>query len=58
MGTHKSVYYREAYTALNLLGDFGGFSDAMALIFGLLVSFYSARMFNASIAEEIPFKES
>ena len=54
MGDNKSIYKREAYTVLNLLGDFGGFSDALALIFGLFFSFYSTNMFKATIAGEIP----
>ena len=58
MGSNKSIYKREAYTVLNLIGDFGGFTDALALIFGLLVSFYSAYMFKATIAEEIPHSSS
>ena len=55
MGDNKSIYKREAYTALSLLGDFGGFSDALALIFGIFVSIYRTKMFNATIAEEIPY---
>ena len=54
MGDNKSVYRREAYSALSLLGDFGGFADALTLIFGLSASIYSAKMFNAAISEEIP----
>ena len=56
MGNNKSIYRREAYTFLGLLGDFGGFVDALFLIAGLFTSFYSARMFTASIAAELPFK--
>ena len=55
MGNNKSIYKREAYTALSLLGDFGGFTDALALIFGLFASVYSTKMFNAAIAQEIPY---
>ena len=58
MGDNKAVYKREAYTALSLLGDFGGFTDALALIFGLFASLYSAKMFNAAIAEEIPYSSN
>ena len=50
-----SVYEREAYTILNLLGDFGGFTDALVLIISLFTSVYSARMFNAAIAAELPY---
>ena len=55
MGDNKSVYRREAYSVLSLLGDFGGFTDALALIFGLFASIYSAKMFNAEIAGQMPF---
>ena len=58
MGNIKSVYSREAYTILSLLGDFGGFTDALVLIISLFTSFYSARMFNAAIAEELPYSTS
>ena len=45
MGNNKSIFKREAYTVLSLLGDFGGFTDALVLIIGLFTSFYSSRMF-------------
>ena len=54
MSANKSVYSREAYTLLNLLGDFGGFADALLLIIGGLTSLYSAKMFSAAIATELP----
>ena len=57
MGDNKSIYKREAYTILSLLGDFGGFTDALALIIGLFVSFYSAKMFTAAIAQELPYSD-
>ena len=55
MGNNKSVYKREAYTILSLLGDFGGFTDALVLLVGVFASVYSARMFNAAIASELPY---
>ena len=55
MGDNKSIYKREAYTILSLLGDFGGFADALVLLIGLITSFYSARMFTAAIASELPY---
>ena len=55
MGENKSIYKREAYTILSLLGDFGGFADALALLIGLFASFYSARMYTAAIASELPY---
>ena len=41
---------RRAYTIMNLLGDFGGFNDAIIFIIGTFLSAYSARMFESSIA--------
>ena len=35
---------------MNLLGDFGGFNDAIIMIIGFVMSYYSARMFFADIA--------
>ena len=52
MGDNKSIYKRQAYTILSLLGDFGGFTDALVLLVGIFASTYSARMFSAAIASE------
>ena len=38
----KTYYEREAYTFLELLGDFGGFNDALFLIIGTISSFYAS----------------
>ena len=56
MGQNKSVFKREAYTILGLLGDFGGFTDAVILIFGIFGSFYSRSMFTGAIAQELPYQ--
>ena len=53
----KLIYEREAYSFLSLLGDFGGFTDALALIIGIFASRYSARMFIAATAAELPHDE-
>ena len=50
LGNKKMYYEREAYTFLELLGDFGGFNDALFLIIGTLSSFYASQMYQASIA--------
>ena len=42
LSTSKKAYERQAYTILELLGDFGGFNDAMVMLVGLVVSFYNA----------------
>ena len=54
MSDNKSIYKREAYTILSLLGDFGGFTDALTLIIGTFTSVYSAKMFDAAISSELP----
>ena len=46
----KTTIKRKAYSMLNLLGDFGGFNDAMFFIFGTLLTAYSAKMFESSLA--------
>ena len=57
MGDNKSIYKRQAYTILSLLGDFGGFVDALVLLLGLFARFYGAKMFLASISSELPYAE-
>ena len=42
LSTSKKEYEREAYTILELLGDFGGFNDGLFMLVGLVSSFYSA----------------
>ena len=46
LSARKRVEKRKAYTILELLGDFGGFNDAIFLIFSLPMSIYSAAMYN------------
>ena len=45
----KNIKERQAYTILSLLGDFGGFNDAIFSVFGLIMSFYSERMFQREL---------
>ena len=42
LSSKKTYYDREAYTFLELLGDFGGFNDALFLIIGTLGSFFAS----------------
>ena len=39
------------------LGDFGGFKDAVLLIIGSLVSFYSAKVYSLEVASELPAQD-
>ena len=45
---------RSPYTVFILLGDFGGFQGAVILIPSFLMSFYSAKMFERSLATGMP----
>ena len=50
-----SVTYseRRAYTFMDLLGDFGGFNDAIVFIVSTIFASYSARMYEDSIAKRL-----
>lgn len=39
---------------LDLVGDMGGFSDAIFILAGILVKQYNSALFQASISEQIP----
>ena len=39
------IQERESYTFMTLMADFGGFNDAIVLIFTVLMSSYNSRMF-------------
>ena len=45
---------RSPYTVFILLGDFGGFQGAIILIPSFLMSLYSSRMFERSLASDVP----
>ena len=38
-----------------MLGDFGGFNDALFMIASMLVSFYRSQMYEAEIAKELNY---
>ena len=42
----KKFETRQAYTLLELLGDFGGFNDAIYFLISFPMSFYTSSMFN------------
>ena len=54
MSNIKHIHKREAYTFFDLIGDFGGFNDAMFLLIGLVITFYSAKAYENKIASELP----
>ena len=41
---------------MTLMADFGGFNDAIVLIFTVLMSIYNTRMFKQAIYAEMPVK--
>ena len=53
MSNQKNFYSRSAYTFLTLLGDFGGFNDAIVFLISLFMGGYSAKMYAAQIASEL-----
>ena len=53
LSNNKQYYERSAYTILTLLGDFGGFNDAIIFLISSFVSTYSTRMYLAEISSEL-----
>ena len=54
LSTTKNIYERESETILNLLGDIGGFQEAIYLVLSPLMLFYSAKWFAISISNGAP----
>ena len=52
----KRVIERKAYTFMILIGDIGGFSGAIIMLPSLFMSWYSSKMFSASILLVTPIK--
>ena len=53
MSESITYYERRAYTFMDLLGDFGGFNDAIIFIVSTVFASYSASMFEATIASSL-----
>jgi len=54
LGTTRNDYERSPYTFFTLLGDIGGFYEAILLLPTFLMSFYSASMFQKSLTSDLP----
>ena len=54
LSTTKNIYERESETILNLLGDIGGFLEAIYLVLSPMMLFYSAKWFAISISNGAP----
>ena len=52
----KRQFERTVYSVIDLLGDAGGFYGAIVSVFSSIVSWYSTRMYQASISNEMPVK--
>ena len=53
MSKNKRVESRQAYTLFDLLGDFGGFNDAIYFLLSLPMGMYSSSMYTKHIASLI-----
>ena len=50
----KKTYERTTWTFFSFIGDVGGFNGAIGILPTYLMSYYSARMYQASIFNEVP----
>ena len=57
LDNNKVNYERQAYSFFKLLGDFGGFNDALIFLVGNFTALYGSRMFSASIASTLPIEK-
>ena len=53
----KRTYERQAYTFMTLLGDIGGFNSAILVFPVFLMAWYSERMYQSSVYQELPVKK-
>ena len=58
LSENKTLYERKAYTFMILVGDIGGFYGAIIGLPAYFLSWYSSRMFGASIYEQLPVNDS
>ena len=54
MTNKKLLHKRQVYTLFNILEDFGGFSGSIIMVFKFLMSFYTKRVYQDSISQELP----
>ena len=53
----KRIYERQAYTFMTLIGDIGGFNSAIYILPAYLMAWYSERMYQSSVYQELPVKK-
>ena len=56
LSDRTNSYERSAYNFLTLIGDIGGFNGAIIILPTYLMSFYSSRMYQASVYSEMPVR--
>ena len=54
LSSNKYIHERKSQTVLNIIGDVGGFNDAILLLFGPLILLYSSKKFDLSVPEGAP----
>ena len=50
----KKTYERTTWTFFSFIGDVGGFNSAIIIFPSYIMSFYSSRMYQASIFKDVP----
>ena len=58
LSKNKKSIEIHSYTFMLLLGDIGGFNGAIIIFPTYVMSWYSSRMFLASVYQEMPVKKS
>ena len=56
LSDNKRLIERHAYTFMILVGDIGGFTGAIISLPAILLSWYSNRVFTASVFSKLPIK--
>ena len=54
LSSNKFIHDRKSQTILNIVGDVGGFNDAILLLFGPLILLYSSKNFDLAVPEGSP----
>ena len=54
LSSNKYIHERKSQTVLNIIGDVGGFNDAILLLFGPLILLYSSKKFDLAVPEGAP----
>ena len=58
MNTRKVTQSRKAYTFFDLISDFGGFNDAIFLVFGTLMGFYSSHAYQVETTKDFKVRDA